>query len=186
MAASRVGTRLPPAGKLNSSSDSDEPCRSQIRRAKPSARRSLPPNRTPPPRCLRLAEVPGASRRLSASSATPAPARRCWQSISPTTPTARSLFAAFTGKAAQVMRNRGCANARTLHSLIYRPRGEKPEKETGELQPAFAHQPREPRLEGAAHRRRRMLDGRRKARPRSPVLRHARCWCSAIPASCRR
>jgi exodeoxyribonuclease V len=48
------------------------------------------------------------------------------------------LFAAFTGKAAQVMRNRGCTNARTLHSLIYRPRGEKPEKETGELQPAFA------------------------------------------------
>ena len=48
------------------------------------------------------------------------------------------LFAAYTGKAAQVMRNRGCANARTLHSLIYRPRGEKPEKETGELQPAFS------------------------------------------------
>jgi exodeoxyribonuclease V len=48
------------------------------------------------------------------------------------------LFAAFTGKAAQVMRNRGCTNARTLHSMIYRPRGEKPEKETGELQPAFA------------------------------------------------
>jgi len=48
------------------------------------------------------------------------------------------LFAAFTGKAAQVMRNRGCSNARTIHSLIYRPRGEKPEKETGELQPAFA------------------------------------------------
>jgi exodeoxyribonuclease-5 len=36
------------------------------------------------------------------------------------------LFAAFTGKAAQVMRNKGCANARTIHSLIYRPRGEKP------------------------------------------------------------
>jgi exodeoxyribonuclease V len=48
------------------------------------------------------------------------------------------LFAAFTGKAAQVMRNRGCANARTLHSLIYRPRGEKAEDETGEMQPAFA------------------------------------------------
>src|SRR5688572_1511980 len=48
------------------------------------------------------------------------------------------LFAAFTGKAAQVMRNKGCRNARTIHSLIYRPRGEKPEKETGELQPAFA------------------------------------------------
>jgi exodeoxyribonuclease V len=48
------------------------------------------------------------------------------------------LFASFTGKAAQVMRNKGCANARTLHSLIYRPRGEKAEDETGELQPAFA------------------------------------------------
>jgi exodeoxyribonuclease-5 len=48
------------------------------------------------------------------------------------------LYAAFTGKAAQVMRNKGCTNARTIHSLIYRPRGEKPEKETGELQPAFA------------------------------------------------
>src|SRR3954453_15882830 len=48
------------------------------------------------------------------------------------------LFAAFTGKAAQVMRNKGCANARTIHSLIYRPRGEKPEAETGEMQPAFS------------------------------------------------
>jgi exodeoxyribonuclease-5 len=48
------------------------------------------------------------------------------------------LFAAFTGKAAQVMRNKGCRGARTIHSLIYRPRGEKPEKETGELQPTFA------------------------------------------------
>jgi len=34
------------------------------------------------------------------------------------------LFAAFTGKAAQVLRSKGAANARTLHSLIYRPRGE--------------------------------------------------------------
>lgn len=33
-------------------------------------------------------------------------------------------FAAFTGKAAQVLRSRGAANARTIHSLIYRPRGE--------------------------------------------------------------
>ena len=48
------------------------------------------------------------------------------------------LFAAFTGKAAQVLRNKGCANARTIHSLIYRPRGEKAEEETGELQPAFS------------------------------------------------
>jgi exodeoxyribonuclease-5 len=48
------------------------------------------------------------------------------------------LFAAFTGKAAQVMRNKGCSNARTIHSLIYRPRGEKAEAETGEMQPAFS------------------------------------------------
>jgi len=33
-------------------------------------------------------------------------------------------FAAFTGKAAQVMRARGAINARTIHSLIYRPKGE--------------------------------------------------------------
>ncbi len=33
-------------------------------------------------------------------------------------------FCAFTGKAAQVMRARGATNARTIHSLIYRPRGE--------------------------------------------------------------
>lgn len=31
-------------------------------------------------------------------------------------------FAAFTGKAASVMRQRGCLNATTIHSLIYRPR----------------------------------------------------------------
>ena len=31
-------------------------------------------------------------------------------------------FAAFTGKAAQVLRSKGAVNARTIHSLIYRPR----------------------------------------------------------------
>lgn len=34
------------------------------------------------------------------------------------------LFAAFTGKAAQVLRSRGAKKASTIHSLIYRPRGE--------------------------------------------------------------
>ena len=29
------------------------------------------------------------------------------------------IFAAFTGKAASVMRRRGCGNAQTLHSLLY-------------------------------------------------------------------
>jgi len=40
-------------------------------------------------------------------------------------------FAAFTGKAALVMRNKGCDNASTIHSLIYRAR------ETGVEQPSF-------------------------------------------------
>src|SRR5882757_5485782 len=31
------------------------------------------------------------------------------------------LFAAFTGKAALVMRRKGCEGASTIHSLIYRP-----------------------------------------------------------------
>ena len=34
------------------------------------------------------------------------------------------LFAAYTGKAAHVMRSRGCRGASTVHSLIYRSRGE--------------------------------------------------------------
>ena len=32
-----------------------------------------------------------------------------------------ALFAAFTGKAAQVMRSKGCRGASTIHSLIYKP-----------------------------------------------------------------
>lgn len=34
------------------------------------------------------------------------------------------LFAAFTGKAAHVLRQKGCRDASTIHSLIYRPAGE--------------------------------------------------------------
>ncbi|MDJ0930053.1 ATP-dependent RecD-like DNA helicase [Breoghania sp.] len=33
-------------------------------------------------------------------------------------------FGAFTGKAAHVLRTKGCADASTIHSMIYRPRGE--------------------------------------------------------------
>src|ERR1700732_2606432 len=40
-------------------------------------------------------------------------------------------FAGFTGKAALVMRNKGCDNASTIHSLIYRAR------ESGVEQPSF-------------------------------------------------
>ena len=40
-------------------------------------------------------------------------------------------FAAFTGKAALVMRRKGCERASTIHSLIYKPR------ESGEAVPSF-------------------------------------------------
>jgi exodeoxyribonuclease V len=41
------------------------------------------------------------------------------------------LFAAFTGKAACVMRSKGCPSATTIHSLIYKPR------DTDEEMPSF-------------------------------------------------
>src|SRR5205823_994557 len=41
------------------------------------------------------------------------------------------LFAAFTGKAALVMRSKGCIGASTIHSLIYRAR------DSGEETPNF-------------------------------------------------
>lgn len=51
-------------------------------------------------------------------------------------------FAAFTGKAAQVLRTKGASNARTIHSLIYRPRGEEEQEDeaTGKMTmaPTFA------------------------------------------------
>lgn len=50
-------------------------------------------------------------------------------------------FAAFTGKAAQVLRSKGASNAKTIHSLIYRPRGEEAveDEETGKtsISPMF-------------------------------------------------
>ena len=48
------------------------------------------------------------------------------------------LFAAFTGKAAQVLRNKGASSASTIHSLIYRPRGEEADEETKEMTPLFS------------------------------------------------
>ncbi len=52
------------------------------------------------------------------------------------------LFAAFTGKAAQVLRSKGASNAKTIHSLIYRPRGEEEvsDEETGKtsIAPMFS------------------------------------------------
>lgn len=40
------------------------------------------------------------------------------------------VFAAFTGKAALVLRNKGCLGAQTIHSLIYRSRGVEEESPT--------------------------------------------------------
>jgi exodeoxyribonuclease-5 len=50
-----------------------------------------------------------------------------------------AIFGAFTGKAALVMRSKGCRDARTIHSLIYRARegeGEEPVFELNEESPA--------------------------------------------------
>lgn len=46
------------------------------------------------------------------------------------------VFAAFTGKAALVLRSKGCEGASTIHSLIYRSRGVE-----GEEQPSFVLNP---------------------------------------------
>ena len=40
-------------------------------------------------------------------------------------------FAAFTGKAAHVLRQKGCEGATTIHALIYRPTGDEPDAEGG-------------------------------------------------------
>lgn len=58
------------------------------------------------------------------------------------------LFAAFTGKAAQVLRSKGARKASTIHSLIYRPRGEEEveDEETGSksIAPTFSLNRRSP------------------------------------------
>lgn len=52
------------------------------------------------------------------------------------------LFAAYTGKAAQVLRSKGATKASTIHSLIYRPKGEEEveDEETGvkNVSPTFS------------------------------------------------
>ncbi|MFV0279406.1 MAG: ATP-dependent RecD-like DNA helicase [Rhodoblastus sp.] len=52
-----------------------------------------------------------------------------------------TAFGAFTGKAALVMRSKGCTDARTIHSMIYRPKEvetEEPSFELNEDAPAAA------------------------------------------------
>lgn len=63
------------------------------------------------------------------------------------------LFAAFTGKAAQVLRSRGALKASTIHSLIYRPKGEEEieDEDTGikSIAPTFAINRKSPVAEAA-------------------------------------
>ena len=77
---------------------------------------------------MRSPPSPPGSRRATgrcfAFSAMPAPARRRSPVMSPTSANGDVVFAAFTGKAAHVMRGKGCRDAGTIHSLIYRLRGE--------------------------------------------------------------
>jgi ATP-dependent exoDNAse (exonuclease V) alpha subunit len=47
-------------------------------------------------------------------------------------------YGAFTGKAASVMRAKGCADASTIHSMIYRPRRKKEDEEEEEEVFSFA------------------------------------------------
>ncbi|WP_319530739.1 AAA family ATPase [uncultured Cohaesibacter sp.] len=46
------------------------------------------------------------------------------------------LFGAFTGKAAQVLRQKGCPGASTIHAMIYRPDTREEEDQEGDV-PAF-------------------------------------------------
>ncbi len=62
-----------------------------------------------------------------------APARPRSPSTSPKTVEGKVQFAAFTGKAALVMRRKGCVGASTIHSLIYRPIERESETPTFEL-----------------------------------------------------
>lgn len=48
------------------------------------------------------------------------------------------LYGAFTGKAASVMRRKGCDNASTIHSMIYRPKGKNRQNPEFELNPESA------------------------------------------------
>ena len=66
-----------------------------------------------------------------------------------------TAFAAFTGKAALVMRSKGCAGASTIHALIYRA------SEGDEGAPTFTLNHDGPASQGGPDRHRRMLDGRR-------------------------
>ncbi|NRG17436.1 AAA family ATPase [Rhizobiales bacterium] len=47
-------------------------------------------------------------------------------------------FGAFTGKAAHVLRQKGCTDASTIHAMIYRPRGRKEDDDDEDSGPTFS------------------------------------------------
>src|SRR5260370_20375459 len=75
------------------------------------------------------------------------------------------LFAAFTGKAASVMRSKGCHGATTNLQGARQRSGDANLRALG----------RGARVQGKTHHHRRMLDGRRRTRPRPDVV-----WRAAI------
>lgn len=66
------------------------------------------------------------------------------------------LYAAFTGKAALVMRTRGCADASTIHSLIYHPK-EKSRAELERLEVEVKARPDDAALRAALDRERQAI-----------------------------
>ena len=90
-------------------------------------------------------------------------------------------FGAFTGKAASVLRAKGCADAGTIHSMIYRSR------DSDETEgPSFVLNRSGCGGQGGSDRDRRMLDGGRGSRARTCSPSASRFWCWAIRRSCRR
>ena len=90
--------------------------------------------------------------------------------------TGETAFAAFTGKAALVMRSKGCAG-RDDH-----PRADLPRQRRRRRRADLHAQPRRPRLARRSDRDRRMLDGRRRTRRATSSRSASRSWCSAIPS----
>lgn len=62
---------------------------------------------------------------------------------------ARVKFGAFTGKAASVLRAKGCPGATTIHSLIYRPKGSAGGKRIAELESLIEREDVKPTPDGS-------------------------------------
>lgn len=73
------------------------------------------------------------------------------------------MFAAYTGKAAYVMRSKGCVGAKTIHSLIYRPAGESKSDELREIERAMRELEKLDSMSNEDHEKLRQLEARRVA-----------------------